>query len=282
MTFTSNRSEVRPDATYVFPDVYLHDRQTVTTTRLSSGASDQTARDPVISANGRFIAYFNSAAQEGWVTRLYLHDRTTGQSAPVPNVFPESTYLDITADGGSIAFVQQLAPDLPWDVYVHNRQTGQSRKVSVASNGFSGSGGGAVAPAISANGLLVAFYPGTRTSSPATPTDKTTSSSAILLRSLATPDADGLPDTWELQFGLDRDDGRRPATAPAAIPTATALTNPQEIGGGTHPRGFFTRYLAEGAAGDFFDRACARSTRHDAGARAAALPAGRGAPVSQS
>ena len=37
------------------------------------------------------------------------------------------------------------------------------------------------------------------------------------------------------------------------IPTATMLTNAQELATNTHPLGFYTRYLAEGATGSFFD-----------------------------
>ena len=46
---------------------------------------------------------------------------------------------------------------------------------------------------------------------------------------------------------------RMATTAPAAIPTATAAPTSQEFADGTHPRGFFRRFLAEGAANSFFD-----------------------------
>lgn len=71
----------------------------------------------------------------------------------------------------------------------------------------------------------------------------------------ATPgdaDGDGLPDTWELQFGLDPlsaagNDGA------SGDPDADGATNLQEFQQGTHPRGFVRRYFAEGAVSGFFD-----------------------------
>jgi hypothetical protein len=63
-------------------------------------------------------------------------------------------------------------------------------------------------------------------------------------------DSDGLPDTWEQQFGVAAgsaagDDG------PGGDPDQDGATNLEEYLAGTHPRGFaeFTRYFAEGAAG---------------------------------
>jgi hypothetical protein len=65
-------------------------------------------------------------------------------------------------------------------------------------------------------------------------------------------DEDGLPDAWERQWGLDPavatgDDG------PAGDPDGDGRTNEQEQREGTHPRGFHSRYLAEGATSTLFD-----------------------------
>jgi Tol biopolymer transport system component len=61
-------------------------------------------------------------------------------------------------------------------------------------------------------------------------------------------DGDGLPDQYEAQYSLD---------VLAADGTADAdgdgQTNLQEMQAGTHPQGYHTRYLAEGATGTFFD-----------------------------
>lgn len=65
-------------------------------------------------------------------------------------------------------------------------------------------------------------------------------------------DNDGLPTSWETRFGLDPNSAD-PANGASGDPDGDGVTNAQELANGTHPRGFFTRYLAEGATGDFFD-----------------------------
>ena len=61
-------------------------------------------------------------------------------------------------------------------------------------------------------------------------------------------DSDGLADDWETQFGTDPD-----TNDAAADPDGDGFTNAQEHANGTHPTGYFTRYLAEGSTGAFFD-----------------------------
>ena len=68
---------------------------------------------------------------------------------------------------------------------------------------------------------------------------------------IADDDDDGLPDDWESRFGLSPGSGSG-SNGPNGDPDGDGLTNVQELEGGTHPRGFETRYLAEGAASDFF------------------------------
>ena len=65
-------------------------------------------------------------------------------------------------------------------------------------------------------------------------------------------DGDGLPDAWEVQFGLNPliaggDDG------PAGDPDHDGASNAAERAAGSHPRGHWSRYFAEGSTGPFFD-----------------------------
>lgn len=79
-------------------------------------------------------------------------------------------------------------------------------------------------------------------------------------------DCDGLPTAWELQFGLDpsSQDG---AAGAGGDPDNDGRTNAQEFAAGTHPRGFHTRYFAEGATGSFFDVRLALFNPNASGAR---------------
>jgi hypothetical protein len=69
---------------------------------------------------------------------------------------------------------------------------------------------------------------------------------------VADADGDGLPTAWEVQFGLDPDSPAGDA-GPAGDPDQDGVANLDEHRNGTHPRGFFTRYFAEGTTGSFFD-----------------------------
>ncbi len=74
-------------------------------------------------------------------------------------------------------------------------------------------------------------------------------------------DTDGLPDQWELRFGLDRHSGDG-ANGPGGDPDGDGVTNAQELAALTHPNGVHQRYLAEGATGTFFDTRIALLNPH--------------------
>ena len=65
-------------------------------------------------------------------------------------------------------------------------------------------------------------------------------------------DADTLNDTWERFFGLSAINPTGIA-GPAGDADGDGLTNAQEQAAGSHPMGFASRYLAEGATGAFFE-----------------------------
>jgi Tol biopolymer transport system component len=105
----------------------------------------------------------------GWPD-IFVHDRRTGKTRQVSvssggkqgNKF--SSGPAISADGRFVAFESYAANLVPgdtngwYDVFVHDRQTGTTRRVSVSSAGVQSNGdSGWESVAISAHGRFVAF-----------------------------------------------------------------------------------------------------------------------------
>src|SRR5262249_22216540 len=161
-------------------DIFVRDRQTGLTERVSV-ASDGTQADeesfsPAISADGRFVAFGSIAsnlarADTNRFTDVFVHDRQTGLTERVSiasdgsqgNGF--SGLPAISADGRYVAFVSDATDLVPGDtngfadVFVRDRQTGTTERISVASGGtqannYSGPGDHL---AISSDGRFVAF-----------------------------------------------------------------------------------------------------------------------------
>ncbi len=161
-------------------DVFVYDRNTGQTTRVSVDSNgnqgDEGSGGPAISADGRFVAFHSFATNlvfgdTNSVGDVFVHDRNTGQTTRVSvNINGNqgdmgSNGLSISADGRFVAF-SSVATNLMCgdtngveDVFVHDRKTGQTTRVSVDSNGNQGDEGSA-GPAISGDGRFVAFPSG--------------------------------------------------------------------------------------------------------------------------
>src|SRR5207244_1030496 len=129
---------------------------------------------PAPSADGRFVACVSSAANlvagdTNGATDVFVHDRQTGTTERV-SVASDGTEGNaasagaaLSADGRFVAFhstaTNLVAGDTngATDVFVHDRQTGTTERVSVDSDGTQGNGPSAGA-ALSADGGLVAFH----------------------------------------------------------------------------------------------------------------------------
>jgi Tol biopolymer transport system component len=160
-------------------DIFVHDRQTGQTTRVSvssSGAEAQGAsNDPSISADGRYVAFVSDAANlaagdTGGHRNVFLHDRQTGQTALISAGFGgtavdgDSDSPAISGDGSTIAFRSDATNLLAagsdtnsaGDIFIYDRPTGQIGRVSVTSGGAQAHGESS-APAISADGSAIVF-----------------------------------------------------------------------------------------------------------------------------
>ena len=157
-------------------DIFVHDRQTGQTTRVSVTSSGAQAGGnsigPEISADGRFVAFASgSFLVAGDTTSNYdmlVHDRQTGQTTRV-SVASDGTQADrdsvgpsLSADGRFVAFLSPATnlvagdTNAVSDVFVHDRHTGQTTRVSVAGDGAQANGENNP-PALSADGRFVSF-----------------------------------------------------------------------------------------------------------------------------
>lgn len=177
IAFSSNAPNLVPGDTNGKTDVFVRDLQTGKTTRVSVSSDgeqcDLASKNPVISADGRYVAFYSKGGnlvagdinQEGDV---FVHDRQTGKTTRVSlasdgtqgNV--QSRSPSISADGRYVAFQSYAKNLVPGDtngradVFVHDRETGKTVRVSVASDGAEGNEG-SLAPTISADGRYVVF-----------------------------------------------------------------------------------------------------------------------------
>src|SRR5256712_380330 len=129
--------------------------------------------DPAISADGRFVAFDSVASNlvagdTNAAFDVFVRDRKTGKTRRVSvdshgaQGNGDSFDPAISADGRFVAF-DSVASNLvagdtnaASDVFVRDRKTGKTRRVSVASHGTQGNGA-SFGPSISADGRFVAF-----------------------------------------------------------------------------------------------------------------------------
>jgi len=158
-------------------DVFVHDRLSGETTRVSvdsyGAEGDAESLCPSISADGRYVA-FDSAATNlvaddyNYTWDIFIHDRQTGETTRVSvdsygaESDGESLYASISADGRCVVFQSYATNLVPGDdndsvdIFVHDRQLGETTRVSVHSDGTQGNGD-CYNPSISADGRYVAF-----------------------------------------------------------------------------------------------------------------------------
>ncbi|HUH08154.1 MAG TPA: hypothetical protein VML96_10150, partial [Egibacteraceae bacterium] len=177
VVFDSAATNLVPGDTNAEHDVFVHDRDTGTTERISvrsNGAQGNGHSSAgAVSADGRFVAFHSLATNliDGDTNAerdVFVHDRATGATQRV-SIASDGAQSDansgepaMSADGRLVAFQSEasnlVAGDTNgvFDIFVHDRATGATERVSVGSDGAQGDGLSLNA-ATSADGRFVAF-----------------------------------------------------------------------------------------------------------------------------
>jgi Tol biopolymer transport system component len=177
VVFSSRATDLVPGDTNGAWDVFVHDRRTGATERVSVATGGAQADDgssgASISADGRFIAFVSGAddlvaGDTNALGDIFVRDRRLGATERVSvatggaQANGEGYDPSISADGRYVAFwsgaTNLVANDTngTYDVFVRDRQLGTTERVSIATGGAQGSGN-SVSPSISADGRFVAF-----------------------------------------------------------------------------------------------------------------------------
>jgi len=180
VAFSSDADNLVPNDTNGNSDVFLHDRSTGQTRRLSVLPSGEQANGasgwPRFTSDGRFLAFVSTASNlvpgdTNGQMDVFVLDLGTGAISRV-SVSSDgregdgtSTYASISENGRWIAFWSRATNLVPLDtngrpdIFVHDRMTGTTERVSIAWNGAQ-QVGEAEHPAISGDGRYVVFDSG--------------------------------------------------------------------------------------------------------------------------
>jgi hypothetical protein len=175
--YESQAFNLVPDDTNGNTDVFVHDRMTITTTRVSVDANNnqgnQLSGGSRISADGLWVAFSSRASNlvpgDGNGRQdVFLKDLTTGAirlvslSSTGEQANNDCTLPSVSGNGRLIAWQSAATNLVPGDtnnqsdVFVHDRDTFTTVRVSVSSNGEQADGG-STRPSISADGRYVTF-----------------------------------------------------------------------------------------------------------------------------
>jgi Tol biopolymer transport system component len=177
VAFASEASNLVAGDTNSAVDVFVRDRVTGVTQRVSvSSAGSQGTDDsfsPAISADGRYVAFASSApnlvsGDTNGRDDIFVRDRVAGVTQRVSastagaQANDDSSAAAISSDARYVAFVSYASnlvtgdTNLAADIFVHDRTTGVTQRVSISSAG-SQAMDDSRSPAISGDGRYVAF-----------------------------------------------------------------------------------------------------------------------------
>lgn len=177
VVFESYASNLVTGDTNGMQDIFVHDRQTGITERVnvSSGGvqGNQSSYEISISEDGRYVAFSSLASNlvtgdTNGASDIFVRDRQTSVTQRV-SLRSNGTQgnrgswgASISANGQYVVFYSDATnlvsgdTNGAWDIFVRDRQTSTTQRVSLSSNGKQGNGGSTMA-SITGDGRYVAF-----------------------------------------------------------------------------------------------------------------------------
>lgn len=180
VAFATTASNLVAGDTNGMSDIYVHDRLSGETGRVSVSSAgfqgDGHSYQPTISGDGRLVAFYSQASNlvlddSNRAEDIFLHDRSSGQTIRIsissagmqgdsksyqPYLSRNGRYVAFSSDASNL-----VADDSngTYDIFVHDLLSGETTRVSVASDGTQASGGnfGSHYPFISADGRYLTF-----------------------------------------------------------------------------------------------------------------------------
>lgn len=158
-------------------DIFVYDVADATTRRVSVDSNGAQGSDmanrPAISADGKYAAFDTTSSlvtdDSNARSDIYVHDLTTGVTTRVSvktggaQANNHSTQATLSGDGRFVAFTSPatnlIAGDTnrQSDIFLHDRLTGITSRVSLTAGGTQATGGASTTPRLSADGHSVVF-----------------------------------------------------------------------------------------------------------------------------
>ncbi len=158
VVFISRASNLVPGDTNGVADIFVRDRKTNKTTRVSTRSNgaqaDAQSGIPAISADGRFVTFESTATNlvsgdTNGLNDIFVKDRKTGKTRRVslrtngtqansfsvnPSISPNGRYVSFTSAASNLVNGDTNGVI---DVFLHDRKTGNTKRVSVGNAGQS-------------------------------------------------------------------------------------------------------------------------------------------------
>ena len=177
VTFMSTASNLVSGDGNDCTDIFIHDLQTGETkiVSLSSDGSqgNGASSDPTISADGRYVAFISESnnlvpGDTNGFKDLFIHDMNSGETRIVtlaadgsqannnsytPSISADGCYIVFESDASNLV---QADTNEYADVFIHDQQTGETKRVSISSDGIQGNETSWF-PSISSDGRYIVF-----------------------------------------------------------------------------------------------------------------------------